>query len=148
MALVKCETVGELITALEDGLPWDAPLATLYDWGADVKYGVMVHGLHDVPDDEDDPLVGYVVLDIDPAPDTIPPPPAVCDVKAERSGPLTAQVPIGASPTGGTFVINAGDGTSDPLPFDASDEQKQAAYEQAKSRSSAADKSKFPDVQF
>jgi hypothetical protein len=132
MALVKCETVRELKAALVS-LPDDAPLATLYDWGEGKKYGVTVHGMHTHDDNCDSTncsLPGHVVLDIDPR-------------------PLAVGVATGGGlPIGGTFVINAGDGSSDPIPFDATDERKQAAYEQAKSRASVADKSKFPDVPF
>lgn len=67
---IECRTVGELLATLST-LPPDAPVATLYDWGADVKRGVTVHGAHTCDadcDQYDCSLAGCVVLDIDPRP--------------------------------------------------------------------------------
>lgn len=68
-----CQTVGELQARLHLAAGGgEAPLAILYDWGADVKFGVLVRGMH-VCDSGCDPdacvLRGHVVLDIDPTPD-------------------------------------------------------------------------------
>lgn len=67
---LMAKTVGELRAALAD-LPANAPIATLYDWGADVKYGLTVLGTHTCGSDcdkHDCSLSGHVVLDIDPRP--------------------------------------------------------------------------------
>ena len=69
-----CQTVGELQARLRLAAGGgEAPLAILYDWGADVKFGVLVRGMH-VCDSGCDPdacvLRGHVVLDIDPPPMT------------------------------------------------------------------------------
>lgn len=68
----QCRTVGELVDKLLsiDG-PMSAPIATLYDHGADVKFGVVVRGMHihDADCDEFDCSVAdHLVLDIDPRP--------------------------------------------------------------------------------
>lgn len=67
--MTTCSTVGELRAAL-DGLPADAPLAVLYDWGADVKEQVVVRGITPLPgcDPDADIVPGVAVLDIDPRP--------------------------------------------------------------------------------
>lgn len=67
--MIVCSTVGELRAAL-DGLPADAPLMVLYDWGADGKQQVVVHGISPLPacDPDADIAPGVAVLDIDPRP--------------------------------------------------------------------------------
>lgn len=66
----RCETVRDLIIALcSSQIPLDAPLATLYDWGAGLKFDVTVHGMHQCDhycDQYDCPMVGHLMLDIDP----------------------------------------------------------------------------------
>lgn len=66
----KTTTVGELIEALQN-LPADAPIATLYDWGAGLDYGVTVHGMHVCDTDCNEyhcSLFDHAVLDINPRP--------------------------------------------------------------------------------
>lgn len=46
----------------------------------------------------------------------------------------------------GSFTVHAGDGVSDPVPYDASPQIILAAFEQAKSRSTVRNKSKFPGL--